>query len=107
MLIFDGHVSHMNGEFLSTCLDYMVLPVYLPPHTTHFSQPLDVSIFSPLKAAYSDVLYRRTQAGEKGVWKGNFYKLYVEAQEIAFTPENIRSGFWNTDLVPLDFKALC
>jgi len=42
----------MNGEFLSTCLDYMVLPVCLPPHTTHFSQPLDVSIFSPPKAAY-------------------------------------------------------
>ena len=106
MLIFDGHVSHMNREFLSTCLDYMVLPVCLPPHTTHFSQPLDVSIFSPLKAAYSNILHRRTQAGEKGVWKGNFYKLYVEAQEIAFTPENIRSGFWNTGLVPLDFGAL-
>ena len=46
------------------------------------------------------------QSREKGVWKGNFYKLYVEAQEIAFTPENIRRGFWNTGLVPLDFRAL-
>jgi hypothetical protein len=106
MLLFDGHTSHVNREFLQTCLDYNVLPVCLPPHTTHFSQPLDVAIFSPLKRAYSDILQRRTQAGEQGVWKGNFYSLLVEAQEIAFTPENIRSGFWWTGLVPLDFQVI-
>jgi len=51
MLIFDGHISHVNHEFLSTCLDYKVLPLCLPPHTTHFSQPLDVSVFAPLNSA--------------------------------------------------------
>jgi hypothetical protein len=106
ILLFDGHVSHVNGEFLAACLDYRVLPVCLPPHTTHFSQPLDVCVFSPLKKAYSEVLHRRTQAGERGVWKGNFYKLFAEAEKIAFTPENIRSGFWCTGLVPLDFDVI-
>jgi len=106
MLFFDGHVSHVNKEFLQTCIDYKVLPVCLPPHTTHFSQPLNVSIFSPLKTAYSDILHKRSQAGEKGVWKGNFYTLFAEAQKIAFTPENIRSGFWYTGLVPLNFEII-
>ena len=106
MLLFDGHISHVNREFLGTCLDYKVLPGCLPPHTTHFSQPLDVSLFAPLKAAYSNILRQRTQAGERGVWKGNFYSLLVEAQRIAFTPENIRSGFWWTGLVPLDFEII-
>jgi hypothetical protein len=106
MLLFDGHVSHVNGEFLTACLDYRVLPVCLPPHTTHFSQPLDVCVFSPLKKAYSDILHRRTQAGERGVWKGNFYKLFSEAEKIAFTPENILSGFRCTGLVPLDFNII-
>jgi len=106
MLLFDGHISHSNREFLQACLDYKVLPVCLPPHTTHFSQPLDVSIFSPLKAAYSNILHRRSQAGERGVWKGNFYTLLTEAQTVAFTPENIRSGFWHTGHVPLDFEVI-
>jgi len=106
MLIFDGHISHVNREFLSTCLDYKVLPLCLPPHTTHFSQPLDVSVFAPLKSAYSNILHRHTEAGERGVWKGNFYKFLIEAEKIAFTPENIRSGFWWTGLVPLDFDVV-
>jgi hypothetical protein len=106
MLIFDGHISHVNREFLSTCLDYKVLPLCLPPHTTHFSQPLDVSLFAPLKSAYSNILRRHTEAGERGVWKGNFYKFLIEAEKIAFTPENIRSGFWWTGLVPLDFDVV-
>jgi len=99
MLLFDGHVSHVNGEFLIACLDYRVLPVCLSPHTTHL-QPLDVCVFSPLKKAYSEILHQRTQAGERRVWKGNFYKLFSKAEKIAFTPENIRSGFWCTGLVP-------
>lgn len=106
MLIFDGHISHVNREFLSTCLDYKVLPVCLPPHTTHFSQPLDVALFAPLKAAYSDVLRRHTESGEHGIWKGNFYRFLLEAEKIAFTSENIRSGFWWTGPVPLDFEVL-
>src|SRR5258705_566948 len=87
MLFFDGHISHINREFLRTCIDYKLLPVCLPPHTTHFSQPLDVSVFSPLKTAYSDILHKRSQAGEKGVWKANFYTLFAEAQKLALTPE--------------------
>ena len=40
------------------------------------------------------------------MWKGNFYKFLIEAEKIAFTPENIRSGFWWTGLVPLDFDVV-
>lgn len=106
MLLFDGHSSHVNKEFLLQCLDYRVLPVCLPPHTTHFSQPLDVAVFSPLKKAYSDILQERYQQGEKGVWKGNFYQLLDYAQRVAFTAENIQSGFMSTGLVPTDFEII-
>jgi hypothetical protein len=80
MLLFDGHSLHVNKEFLLQCLNYRVLPVCLPPHTTYFSQPLDIAVFSPLKEAYSDILQQRYQQGEKGVWKGNFYYLLDYAQ---------------------------
>ena len=96
--MFDGHISHVNKAFLHQCLDYQVLPVCLPPHTTHFLQPLDVSVFGPLKHAYSDLLQAQYAKGERGVWKGNFYKLFDSAQKKAFISANILSGF-----VILDF----
>ena len=71
----------------------------------YFSQPFDVAVFSPLKAAYSNILYKRWQAGERGVWKGNFCTLLVEAQRLP-SLENIRSGFWNTGLDRLDFEII-
>ena len=98
LLMFDGHISHINNTFLHRCLDYQVLPVCLPPHTTHFLQPLDVSVFGPLKHAYSDLLQAQYAKGERGVYKGNFYKLFNCAQNKAFTNANILSGFHHTGL---------
>ena len=106
LLMFDGHISHVNKTFLHRCLDYQVLPVCLPPHTTHFLQPLDVSVFGPLKHAYSDLLQAQYAKGERGVWKGNFYKLFDGAQKKAFTSANILSGFRHTGLWPVDFSIV-
>ena len=106
MLLFEGNTSHVNKSFLLRCLDYRVLPVCLPPHTTNLLQPLDVSVFSPLKRAYSDILQEKYAKGERAVWKGNFYKLLNHAQQVAFTPENIYSGFRATGLCPVDFSII-
>ena len=106
LFMFDGHISHVNTAFLYRCLDYQVLPVCLPPHTTHFLQPLDVSVFGPFKRAYSDLLQAKYAKGERGVWKGNFYKLFDSAQKKAFTSANILSGFCHTGLWPVEFSIV-
>lgn len=95
---FDGHTPHANKSFLLRCLDYHVLPVCLSPHTTHLLQRLDVSVFSPLKRAYSDILQEQYAKGGRAVWKGNFYKLLDHAQQVALTPENICNGSRATGL---------
>jgi hypothetical protein len=64
------------------------------------------SIFFFFRAVNSFRFFTNGGKLERGVWKGNFYTLLVEAQKIAFTPENIRSGFWNTGLVPLGFEII-
>jgi hypothetical protein len=51
LLILDGHGSHLTARFIAFCLDAHIDLVCLPPHTSHKLQPLDVSLFGPLKRA--------------------------------------------------------
>ncbi|RPA92867.1 hypothetical protein L873DRAFT_1778929, partial [Choiromyces venosus 120613-1] len=49
LLLFDGHSSHANITFLKFCISQKIIPYYLPLHTTHQLQPLDIYIFSTYK----------------------------------------------------------
>lgn len=51
LLICDGHDSHITGDFIDYCMDNNIVLLILPPHTFHLTQPLDISIFGPLKKA--------------------------------------------------------
>ena len=45
MVIFNGHISNINDQFLTTYFDLQILPVGLPYDTSHISQPLNVSYY--------------------------------------------------------------
>ena len=49
LLILDGHESHATVGFDRFCMKKKIIPLYMPPHSSHFLQPLDVSCFAPLK----------------------------------------------------------
>ena len=49
MLLLDGHSSHYEPDTICLAATEGVVVLCLPPHTTHVSQPLDVSFFAPLK----------------------------------------------------------
>jgi hypothetical protein len=98
--------SYVNSAFLTACLEYKVVPACLPPHTSHRLQPLDVAVFSPYKKAYRNLLKASFHLGKRAVQKDNFYQFISEARVAAFTPDNIRSGFASTGLVPLDFSVI-
>ena len=59
-----------------------------------------------LKHAYSDLLQAQYAKGERGVWKGNFYKLFDNAQKKTFTSANILSGFCHTGLWSVEFSIV-
>jgi hypothetical protein len=52
LLFIDGHGSHAGFNFMSVCYQNNVLAYWLPPHSSHVLQPLDLTCFSPLKGAY-------------------------------------------------------
>ena len=42
LLLWDGHTSHISTTAIKFCLEKKIIPLCLPPHTTHLLQPCDV-----------------------------------------------------------------
>ena len=52
VLFLDGHTSHISIHLLECAMENNVSIMKLPPHTSSFLQPCDVSVFKPLKTAW-------------------------------------------------------
>ena len=67
--------------------------LFLPAHTSHVLQPLDLRCFSSLKTAYRRLLGDHSALTDTTkVGKANFLEFYAKAREIGLREENIRSG---------------
>ena len=78
--------------------------IYLPTHTSHVLQPLDLSIFSPLKRAYRNRLDRLLSMAiddTSVIGKRAFLECYHQARSITLTEANIKAGWRATGLWPL------
>ena len=49
LLLLNGHDSHTTLKFWQKCQEFGVIPFRLPPHLTHFLQPLDIGVFQVYK----------------------------------------------------------
>ena len=53
LLILNSYKSHLNQDFKDYYLIRKILTLYMPAHSSHILQPLNVVCFSPLKIKYS------------------------------------------------------
>lgn len=92
LLLMDGHISHVSLEFLDLCWKNNILPLCLPPHSTHIMQPLDVCIFGPLSMSYRK---RVTDLGGDvdHIDKAQFATFYAQARAEIITPRASRAAF--------------
>ena len=72
----------------------------MPAHTSHLLQPLDVSCFAPLKAAYGHEVSELARQGVFHIDKIEFLSIYPRVRRSVFTEKNIQSSFQATSLVP-------
>ena len=102
LLILDGHGSHVTMEFREFCIANRIYLLIFPPHSTHSLQPLDVVMFSPLSAKYSQKLeaYLHLTQGLVPLTKGDFFPLFWDAYNASFIPENILKSFEVTGISP-------
>ncbi|XP_059615701.1 uncharacterized protein LOC132261137 [Phlebotomus argentipes] len=50
LLILDNHASHTSLDAIKKCRENGIHMLTLPPHTSHKTQPLDISVFGPFKS---------------------------------------------------------
>ena len=48
LLICDGHDSHISGNFIAHCMEHRIELLVIPPHTSHYTQLLNIAVFGPL-----------------------------------------------------------
>ena len=99
LLILDGHSSYITPEFNQYCLNYDIIPLYMPPYSSHLLQPLDISCFATLKWSYGCLIEDYIRLSIYYVNKLDFITAYPTAHAEALTASNIYSGFIATGLV--------
>ena len=107
VLLLDGASPHGREDAAYLARSAGVHLIWLPAHTSHMTQPLDVAVFSPLKTAYRrslGLLQRTTEA--ETVTRDMFLQCYAEARDRAITRQNCRAGFAATGLWPFNASKI-
>ena len=83
------------------CYQHNVHLLFLPPHTSHVLQPLDLSVFSSLKSHYrTEISYLGLLTDSSPIGKRNFLACYCKARKEALSAKIIKAGWKATGLWP-------
>ena len=100
MLVMDGHGSHIAIDFLWLCKQHDVQLVFLPPYSSYLLQPLDLAVFSSMKAHYCSAIAELSYLDDAApVKKRQFVKAYSEACTKALELCEVRNGWKAAGLV--------
>lgn len=103
LLIMDNHDSHISIEGIELAKDNGLTLLTFPPHCSHKLQPLDVTVYSPLKRYYNDAGNSwQLQNPGQALTIYNIAHLLGIAFPRAMTPSTITSGFRTTGIWPFD-----
>lgn len=103
LVIMDNHKSHLSLEVASIARENGISIVTFPPHCSHRMQPLDVSVYGPLKAYYyTECNHWMMQHPGTPLTIYQLAELSGKAYLRASTPMNIVSGFKKTGIFPYD-----
>lgn len=109
VLLGDNLAAHMSPYVLRNCTKYNVRFCFLPENSTHLLQPLDVSVFAPMKKEWRAVLTQwksdcdRAGKNYSTIPKQIFPELLKQVCAKDYSAA-IRSGFAGTGLFPLSLE---
>ena len=102
LVYYDGHGTHITLEIIRYACANKILIVCLPLHSSHVLQPLDLSIYGPLKLALHDEAYTYEMETGQPVDKDAALLIIGRAYNKAFTRNNILSAFRRAGIWPFE-----
>lgn len=77
LLFIDNHASHLSVEAIDLAITNGVHIVSFPPHSSHKMQPLDVSVFGPVKTCYNSQCsaWQKANANRVGLLIVSHYRV--------------------------------
>ncbi|XP_069114465.1 uncharacterized protein [Argopecten irradians] len=107
LLLLDDHGSHKSLTLLELAQQENIFILAFPPHTTHFLQALDRSVFFPFNKHYNRLCSEfRASAPCNLINKWTFSGIFRQAWEHGVTRENIISGFRGCGIFPLNPNSI-
>ena len=93
LLIINSYSSHVTARFIAYCITSKIDLFLLPPHLLHKTQPLDLSIFRPLKTVTNLEVDRIFRHSTMRLLRIEWTSAYIKARARCFKPSSIESGF--------------
>jgi hypothetical protein len=103
MLVGDNLSSHISSSVIQACMANQIEFVCLPPNSTDKLQPLDVSVFGPLKAAWRVILteYKGHNPSQVGI-NMDFPRLLATLLERTNPAQYMPAAFDRCGLYPVN-----
>lgn len=101
LLLLDNHTSHISIKALDYCKENGIVVLSFPPHCSHKLQPLDRSVYGPLKKFVNtgcDAWMRSHPGQTMSIY--DIPSVVASAFPLAFTPRNIQAGFRVAGIYP-------
>ncbi|RKK24195.1 hypothetical protein BFJ68_g16573 [Fusarium oxysporum] len=91
LLILDGFSGHGIFAFKEYCTKFSIFAIALPPHSTHFLQPMDVGVFQPMKNAHQKILRRALRKGNISFSRLDFVRG-IQTKNWMAQPRLVKTG---------------
>jgi len=103
LILLDNHESHLSADTLDYAKQNGVTMLSFPPHCSHRLQPLDISVFGPLKKKIGQAQsnWLRSNPG-KPVSIYDIGTILCEPWQESLTMSNICSGFRKAGIFPFN-----
>lgn len=104
LMLGDNCASHLSVNVITACIDNNIRFAFLPPNSTHLTQPLDVAWFRPFKTKWRIVLKKWKLKNNGVIPKAIFPSLLRKTMEDLGdnARTNLVSGFKACGIYPLN-----
>jgi hypothetical protein len=106
LLIIDGYSSYLIARFLCFCITKDIDLAVLPLHTSHITQPFNLSCFGPLKTAINIEIDRIFRISDARIYRSEWTSAYIKARERCFRGFHVESAFRKTGIYPFNPKII-